>query len=354
MTPTMPAPFTLERRGTLMQGDISNPHEALGVLNPACVRDRNGTLLLYPRVVAANNYSRIGLAEVLFEGDEPTGVERLGYALEPDEGFEQNEQTAGVEDPRVTFIPAIDRYVMTYVAFGPIGPRVGLAVSDDARTWQRIGVAKFAYDARYHTDFDLYANKDALIFPEPVRAPDGRMSLAMLHRPDYHVRWQTHDGLRLQPHGIAETRPSIWISYTPLDAVQSNIRNLAFWFDHEYLAGPEQAWEELKIGGGTAPVLTPQGWMTIYHGVSGYIDPNVERQRTVYYAAGVLILDRDDPRIVRYRSPQPILSPDLPEEQHGIVSNVVFPTAVDVRDGGRIDVYYGMADARIGVARMQV
>ncbi len=55
-----------------------------------------------------------------------------------------------------------------------------------------------------------------------------------------------------------------------------------------------------------------------------------------------------------YRSEEPILTPDLPEEQQGIVSNVVFPTAVDVREGGRIDVYYGMADARIGVASMQV
>ncbi len=36
------------------------------------------------------------------------------------------------------------------------------------------------------------------------------------------------------------------------------------------------------------------------------------------------------------------------------VDNVVFPTAVDVRANGRIDVYYGMADARIGVARMNV
>ena len=68
----------------------------------------------------------------------------------------------------------------------------------------------------------------------------------------------------------------------------------------------------------------------------------------------MLVLDRDDPRKVLYRSPVPILAPDLAEERQGIVDNVVFPTAVDVRDNGRIDVYYGMADARIGVARMNV
>ena len=38
----------------------------------------------------------------------------------------------------------------------------------------------------------------------------------------------------------------------------------------------------------------------------------------------------------------------------GVVPNVVFPTGVDDRGEGRVDVYYGMADLRIGAARLQV
>jgi predicted GH43/DUF377 family glycosyl hydrolase len=42
----------------------------------------------------------------------------------------------------------------------------------------------------------------------------------------------------------------------------------------------------------------------------------------------------------------------------GTVANVVFPTAIDRRDDlgmpDRFDVYYGMADNRIGVARLDV
>jgi len=68
----------------------------------------------------------------------------------------------------------------------------------------------------------------------------------------------------------------------------------------------------------------------------------------------VLVLDRDDPRQVLYRSTNPVLAPDTDEEQHGVVDNVVFPTAVDLRPDGQIDVFYGMADARIGIARMSV
>ena len=61
---------------------------------------------------------------------------------------------------------------------------------------------------------------------------------------------------------------------------------------------------------------------------------------------------------IRYRSPEPVLTPELLEERQGIVANVVFPTAIDRRDDlgtpDRFDVYYGMADSRIGVAKLVV
>lgn len=347
-------PFALQRLRVVMEPDPANPHEAWGVLNPAACRARDGTLYLYPRIVAEGNLSRIGLARVRFEGNEPVGVERLGYALEPTEGYERNERTRGCEDARVTFVPALDRFVMTYTAYGPIGPRIALAVSEDARTWQRIGLAKFGYVPQYATDFDMYPNKDAFLFPEPVRDPHGRLALAMIHRPDYNAVWWHPDGYHIQPAGVDETRPGMWISYTPLDAVQADLSALQYWRDHRLLAMPEQTWESLKIGGGTPPVRTPLGWLTIFHGVDGTLTSGTDHQQHVRYCAGALLLDGDDPLTVRYRSPLPILAPDTPDEQHGIVDNVVFPTGVDVRDGGRIDVYYGMADARIGVARLDL
>jgi predicted GH43/DUF377 family glycosyl hydrolase len=243
---------------------------------------------------------------------------------------------------------------MTYVAYGPHGPRIALATSEDAQTWQRIGPAQFAYQPEYDTDFNLYDNKDALIFPEPVRAPDGQLALAIMHRPDYTVSTWTGKGLHVRPAGVEEARPAMWLSYVALSAVQQDVRNLQLWDQHQLLAVPEQPWESLKIGGGTPPVRTPFGWLTIFHGVDGEIIQGVDQQPRVRYCAGVLILDIADPRKVLYRSSQPILAPDTAEEQHGIVSNVVFPTGVDVRDEQRIDVYYGMADARIGVARMHL
>ncbi|KRT75530.1 MAG: Glycosidase-related protein, partial [Armatimonadetes bacterium CSP1-3] len=109
-----------------------------------------------------------------------------------------------------------------------------------------------------------------------------------------------------------------------------------------------------KIGGGPAPVLTPHGWLLVYHGVRGRIVEGVDHQPHVHYSAGVMVLDRWDPRMVRYRSRSPVLQPESDDERYGIVPNVVFPTGLDPRGDGRIDVYYGMADFAIGVAQMAV
>ena len=64
------------------------------------------------------------------------------------------------------------------------------------------------------------------------------------------------------------------------------------------------------------------------------------------------------PQVIRYRSVEPVLTPTLPQECSGTVAHVVFPTGIDRRDDlglpNRFDVYYGMADSRIGVARLDI
>ena len=118
-------PYRLERLGIVMEPRPGDPQEVEGVLNPATARTRDGELYLFPRLVARGNFSRIGRARVLFEGDgRPSGVERLGVVLEPDEAWEQNTVTAGVEDPRITFVESLETYVMAYAAYGPLSPRI--------------------------------------------------------------------------------------------------------------------------------------------------------------------------------------------------------------------------------------
>jgi predicted GH43/DUF377 family glycosyl hydrolase len=141
----------------------------------------------------------------------------------------------------------------------------------------------------------------------------------------------------------------MWLSYAPLDEIAAG-KGLVFG-QHHLLAGPEQSWEWLKVGGGAPPVRVHDGWLVLYHGVSGRIVPGVDQQQEVRYCAGLLLLDGQDPRRVCYRSARSILAPRTAEECEGVVPRVVFPTGVDARADGTLDVYYGMADSRIGVAR---
>jgi predicted GH43/DUF377 family glycosyl hydrolase len=103
--------------------------------------------------------------------------------------------------------------------------------------------------------------------------------------------------------------------------------------------------------------LTRHGWLIVYHGVSEIDAPETD-SHMLRYSAGIMIFSKEHPLVISYRSVEPVLTPELPNERHGIVANVVFPTGIDRRDDlgtpDRFDVYYGMADNRIGVARLDL
>ncbi|MFB2599054.1 glycosidase [Herbiconiux sp. P17] len=354
MTPetTTTVPYRLERAGIVMEPEPGNDLEAEGVLNPASGRGPDGVLYLLPRLVASGNVSRVGLARVVLSPEGvPVGVEREGVVLAPDRGFERGAHNAGVEDPRVTFIEALGLHVMTYVAYGPLGPRTAIAVSSDLRTWDRLGPVTFAYDDALDIDLGLFHNKDTVFFPAPVTAPDGTLSFAVLHRPMWDLgETKPGEGVRL-PAGVTDARQSIWISYVPVEAVARDLSELTRWTQHRFLAGPEFPFEELKIGGGPAPLRVPEGWLLIHHGVTGTIDSAFSQQQKVNYAAGAMLLDADDPSQVIARTAVPLLEPETEDERSGIVPNVVFPTAIEEIEGQHY-VFYGMADSKIGVARL--
>jgi beta-1,2-mannobiose phosphorylase / 1,2-beta-oligomannan phosphorylase len=258
----------------------------------------------------------------------------LGVVLEPQASYELNTRSGGgVEDPRVTHIVARGLYIMTYTAWGEAGPRIAAAVSRDLVQWRRIGLVRFA--PLGGLDLAAVDNKDGVLFPEPTPAPDGRLALALIHRPNFRT-----------PHSqVHERRPSMWISYAPLDEITAG-KHVVFG-QHHLLAAPQQRWEHVKVGAGPPPLRVEEGWLVFYHGVS----EQATGDRRLCYRAGALLLDAVEPRRVLYRSGRSILAPRVPAEHHGVTPRVVFPTGWDVRSDTTIDLYYGMADSCIGVAR---
>lgn len=349
--------FLLQRIGMIMEPEPGNPNEVEGVLNPAAARGPDGCLYLFPRLVARGNYSRIGIARVHFnEAGDPDGVERLGIVLEPEADYERrSDGGGGCEDPRVTFVEPMRQYVMTYTAFSDRGPRIALAVSDDLFHWRRLGPATF--NPQDGLDFEKVDEKDAAMFPCAISDPFGQPAMAIVHRPlfpgtrpEETVTFSAFRGIDLQ-------RESIWISYCPILRKDDQPPRLTHFESHHRLASPVSGWERLKIGGGTPPILTRHGWLVVYHGVSE-LEKEKDQKTRLRYSAGVLMLSETYPRFIRHRSPDPILVPMLPQECQGTVANVVFPTGIDRRDDiglpERFDVYYGMADNRVGVARLDV
>ena len=217
---TTSVPCRLTRLGVVMSADPGADFEAEGVLNPASGRSPDGRLWLLPRLVAAGNVSRIGIAEVLVRDGQPAGVRRDGVVLAPDAGWERSHDHAGVEDPRTTWIASLGVHVMSYVAFGPLGPRPAWPSPSDLRSWRRLGPVHFEYQPELDADLNLFTNKDVVYFPEAVPGPDGRLAYAMLHRPTWDLGAILGGSEVFLPAGLSDPRPGIWISYAPADAVR--------------------------------------------------------------------------------------------------------------------------------------
>jgi beta-1,2-mannobiose phosphorylase / 1,2-beta-oligomannan phosphorylase len=326
-----------------------DPCEAEGVLNPASARTREGALLLFPRAVAKGNISRVSRVRVA-QNDGTFISDREGFALEPEASYEVRPSPGyGCEDPRATFVPVLDRYVMAYTAFGPLGPRIAIALSRDAYSWERLGLMRFAQPGMVDGD-----DKDAAFFPEPVLSPGGQRCLAFYHRPMLHL--SAVDGRAAIPlieRLPFEDRESIRIGYVPLEAALRDPQALLDVSESTIVLSPDEKWGSIKLGAGTPPVRIAEGWLALFHAVD-LID-NSGAKPKFRYSAGIVVHDYERPDRVLYRSEQPVLAPETDYERKGVVDNVVFPTAIDERAdlGARTyDVYYGMADYAIGAARL--
>ena len=239
--------FQLQRLGLMMEPEPGNPNEIEGVLNPAAVRGPDGELYLFPRLVAKGNYSRIGIARVKFnKAGDPSGVERLGIALEPETDYERrSDGSGGCEDPRITFVKPLRHYVMTYTALSPIGPRIALAMSEDLFHWERIGLANF--EPYQGIDFVHVDNKDASIFPVAIPNHAGKMQLAMLHRPLFPGTRPEETARKDASRLVDLDHESIWISYCPMPPKSLTPHRPGLFNSHHRLATSVAPWSGSKL-----------------------------------------------------------------------------------------------------------
>jgi predicted GH43/DUF377 family glycosyl hydrolase len=92
-------------------------------------------------------------------------------------------------------------------------------------------------------------------------------------------------------------------------------------------------WEHEKVGIAGPPIETSEGWLLIYHAVSKH----------KHYQLGALLLDKENPTLIRGRLSEPLLAPEREYERVGDIPNVVFSCGQIVR-GDTVLLYYGGAD----------
>ena len=275
------------------------PYPIHSVFNPGATLLPDGTTVLLCRVEDRRGHSHLSVARSANGLDDwkidpqPT--------LQPDpEHFP--EEMWGVEDPRITYVPELNKYAVVYTAYSTSGPGVALALTEDFHHFERYGMIMSPED------------KDAALLPHRIGG-----NWALIHRP------------------VSYLGAHMWISYSP---------DLRHWGSHRLMLEARRGgwWDANKIGLSPPPIETSQGWLVIYHGVR-------HTAAGAIYRLGLALFDLHTPEHCLARSDEWVFGPEEPYELHGDVGNVVFPGGYTLApDGDTIHLYYGAADTSIALA----
>jgi predicted GH43/DUF377 family glycosyl hydrolase len=212
----------------------------------------------------------------------------------------------GIEDARIT--PIGDKFYITYVAVSRHGIVTALISTKDFVHYDRHGII-------FPTE-----NKDVVLFPEQIG-----QKFVVFHRP-----------LSANPLGP----PEMWLAYSP---------DLIHWGNHHCVIGGGSDWDSMKVGAGTPPIKTKEGWLEIYH---GSYKAN-EADTVGIYCAGAALFSLDNPKKLIAKSKHPIFIPEMEYERRGFLNSIVFPTGI-VIEGNELLVYYGAADTYTAVTKLSL
>jgi predicted GH43/DUF377 family glycosyl hydrolase len=275
------------------------PYPVNSVFNPGATLLQDGTTLLLCRVEDRRGLSHFCAARSA-NGVDQWQIDDQPTLLPDPENFP--EELWGIEDPRLTYVPELNKYAVVYTAYSRDGPGVALAFTEDFHHFERFGVIMPPED------------KDAALLPHRI---DGQW--AVIHRP------------------VSDPHAHMWVSFSP---------DLHNWGAHKMMLEARRGawWDATKIGLSTPPIETPQGWLVIYHGVR-------MTGAGCLYRLGLALFDLQKPERCLKRGDEWIFGPQEPFELHGDVGNVVFPCGYTVApDGDTVHLYYGAADTSIGLA----
>ncbi len=274
------------------------PYPVHSVFNPGATRLRDGTTLLLCRVEDRRGMSHLCAARSQNGVDGWVIDEQPTLWPDPEN---HPEELWGIEDPRITFVEELGKYAVAYTAFSKGGPGVALALTEDFRHFDRLGLVMQPDD------------KDAALLPRRIGG-----DFVLLHRPM-----------------TSDAGAHMWVSGSP------DLRN----WGHHKLALPARKggwWDANKVGLSPPPIEAPRGWLVLYHGVRQTASGSL-------YRLGAALFATEAPEQCIRRGDGWIFGPEAPYERAGDVGNVVFPCGYTL-DGDAIHLYYGAADTCVALA----
>jgi predicted GH43/DUF377 family glycosyl hydrolase len=280
------------------------PYPVNSVFNCGATLLADGTTLLLCRVEDRSGRSHLGAARSK-DGVANWEIDPAPTMLPDPEHYP--EEVWGIEDPRITYVPELQKYAIAYTSYSRGGPGVSLALTQDFRSFERYGVVMPPED------------KDAALLPRRIGG-----HWALIHRPV--TTWQG---------------AHIWISYSP---------DLRHWGSHKLILRARRGawWDANKIGLSPPPIETEKGWLIIYHGVRQTASGSI-------YRLGLALFDTNTPERCLLRGDTWVFGPERSYEREGDVANVVFPCGYTIApDGDTLNMYYGCADTSIALATSSI
>jgi len=222
--------------------------------------------------------------------------------LAPDPDLAQ--ESWGIEDPRLTWLADLGAWAIIYTSFGPGGPALSLATTQDFRTVNRLGMVRAPED-KNGALLGRRVNGEYVLFHRPTTQFASHADIWLSRSADLHS-WSS-------PEPVLAARPGGW-------------------------------WDSARIGIGPPPLETSDGWLMVYHGVRQTV-------AGALYRVGLALLDRDDPSKVLKRCSEWVLGPSESYELMGDVPGVVFPCGmIHDPETDELRLYYGAADTCIAMA----
>jgi len=276
------------------------PYRVNAVFNPGAAVVAGETVLL-ARVEALTGISHLTVAR------SANGIDNWSVAAEPllapTEGIESEQW--GFEDARAVWAEELGRWVITCTSYGPAGPAVYLATTEDFRSVERHGIVKRPEDKNAAL-LSERVNGKWVLFHRPMTAFGGSRGEILLSRSTDLHSWSA-------PEQVLQPRLGAW-------------------------------WDSLRIGIGPPPLKTEHGWLVIYHGVKETAGGSI-------YRVGLALVDLHEPTRVLGRAPDWVFAPLAPYERQGDVPNSVFPCGlVHDHESDEVRLYYGAADTTICLA----